>query len=53
VKSIKPILEQHNDYSYVLDETTGKWGFYEYKKNKIYDLETALRKEEEEEFEDE
>jgi hypothetical protein len=47
--SIEPILRQYNDYSYVLDEETGKWGFYEYKENKIYDLEVELNKEETEE----
>jgi hypothetical protein len=45
VESIEDILEQINDYSYVLDEATGKWGFYEYKENKIYDLEIHLKEE--------
>ena len=49
VKSIKPILAQNNDYSYVLDEETGKWGFYEYKTNKLHDLETELNEENEDE----
>ena len=30
VESIEPILEQFNDYSYILDEETGKWSFYKY-----------------------
>jgi len=47
-KSIKPILNQGNDYSYVFDEKTGKWGFYEYKKNKLKDLEAELKKKDDE-----
>jgi hypothetical protein len=46
VNSIEPILEQCNDYSYVLDEATGKWGFYKYKENKLYDLKTVLKEDE-------
>jgi len=46
VKSIEPILTQYNDYSYVLDEETGKWGFYEYGTNKLHDLETELKQDE-------
>jgi hypothetical protein len=38
VDSINPILAQHNDYSYVLDEETGKWGFYRYKEDKWHNL---------------
>jgi hypothetical protein len=49
VDSIEPILAQYNDYSYVLDEETGKWGFYRYKENRIYDLELELKEEETEE----
>ena len=41
--SIKPILAQHNDFSYVLDEDTGKWGYYEYKHEKLHDLEEILK----------
>jgi hypothetical protein len=33
----------------VLDEETGKWGFYEYKTNKLHDLETELNEENEDE----
>jgi len=43
VKSIKSILKQYNDYSYVLDEETGKWGFYEYECDELHDLEEELR----------
>ena len=39
VESIKPILEQYNDYSYVLDEETGKWGVYRYEEDKWHNLE--------------
>ena len=42
VESIEPILAQYNDYSYVLDEETGKWGFYSYNKNKLHGLEEEL-----------
>ena len=42
IESIKPILAQHNDYSYVLDEETGKWGFYRYKEDKWHNLEEKL-----------
>ena len=35
----------HNDYSYVLDEETGKWGFYAYKKDELQDLEETLKEE--------
>ena len=42
VESIDHILEQYNDYSYVLDEETEKWGFYKYAKNKLYILEEEL-----------
>ena len=45
VESINPILEQNNDYSYVLDEETGKWGFYPYKHNNLCNLEEELEKE--------
>ena len=41
--SIQPILAQCNDYSYVLDEETGKWGFYNYREEKLYDLEEELK----------
>ena len=41
--SIQPILKQNNDYSYVLDEETGKWGYYIYRKEKLYDLEEELK----------
>ena len=44
VESIEPILEQYNDYSYVLDENTGKWGFYMYKKDKLHNLEEKIDK---------
>jgi hypothetical protein len=44
VESIEPILEQFNDYSYILDEETGKWSFYKYNKNDLYDLEEELNK---------
>jgi len=47
-KSIRSILEQYNDYSYVLDEETGRWGFYSFNKDKLYDLEEKLKKESEE-----
>ena len=42
VESIKPILAQYNDYSYVMDEETGKWGFYRYKEDKWYNLEEKI-----------
>ena len=41
--SIESILKQGNDYSYVLNEETGKWGFYRYREDKIYDLEEELK----------
>ena len=40
--SIKPILAQYNDYSYMPDEETGKWGFYRYKEEKWYNLEENI-----------
>jgi len=43
VASINPILEQNNDYSYVLDEETGKWGYYDDNPEELYDLEEVLR----------
>ena len=43
-KFIKHILDQYNDYAYVLNEETGKWGFYEFDENKLYDLEETLKK---------
>ena len=52
VHSIKPILEQPNDYAYVLDEETGKWGYYAYHENKLYSLEEELLREEEDDDED-
>jgi len=42
VKSIEPILKQINDFSYVFDEETGKWGFYEYSSDELHDLEEEL-----------
>ena len=42
-ESIQPILAQCNDYSYVFDEETGKWGFYNYREDKLYDLEEELK----------
>jgi len=42
VESLEPILKQYNDYSYVLDEETGKWGFYKYTRSQLHDLETEL-----------
>jgi hypothetical protein len=41
-KSIQPILAQYNDFSYVLNEETKKWGFYMYNDDKLYDLEEEL-----------
>jgi len=41
--SIESILNQSNDYSYVLDEETGKWGYYRYEEDKLYDLEEKLK----------
>ena len=41
--SIESILNQSNDYSYVLDEETGKWGYYRYGEDEIYDLEEKLK----------
>ena len=43
-ESIEPILRQYNDYSYVLDEETGKWGFYKYNINELHDLEDEIKK---------
>jgi hypothetical protein len=43
-ESIADILHQYNDYSYIFDEETAKWGFYEGKKNKLHDLEEELKK---------
>jgi len=48
---IEDILNQCNDYSYVLDEESGKWGFYVYEKTKLFDLVERLEEEEEEEEE--
>jgi len=45
-ESIQPILAQCNDYSYVLNEETGRWGFYLYKEDRLYDLEEKLKEEE-------
>ena len=44
-ESLQDILAQYNDYSYILDEETGKWGFYVYKEEKLYDLEEKLKEE--------
>ena len=50
--SIESILEQYNDYSYVLDEETGRWGYYAYEENQLYDLEETLIEEENEDEDD-
>jgi len=42
VESIKPILAQHNDYSYIIDEETGKWGFYRYREEQWNNLEEHI-----------
>jgi hypothetical protein len=42
IESIEPILAQYNDYSYVLDEETGTWGFYRYKEDKLHNLEEKI-----------
>ena len=42
VESIAPILKQINDYSYVFDEETGKWGFHCMNHEEFYDLEKEL-----------
>ena len=42
-ESIENILKQCNDYSYVMDEETLKWGFYMYNKPKLHDLEKELK----------
>jgi len=42
--SIEPILKQYNDYSYVFDEKTEKWGFYKFKENKLHNLESEWKK---------
>jgi hypothetical protein len=44
VNSIEPILNQYNDYSYVLDEEAGRWGYYRYKENTLHDLLDELGK---------
>ena len=41
--SIESILAQHNDYSYILDEESGKWGYYNYNDRELYDLEEDLK----------
>ena len=42
VEAIESILAQYNDYSYVLDEETGKWGVYRYNEDKLHYLEEKI-----------
>jgi len=35
---IKPILDRFNDYSYVFDEKTGKWGYYKFNHPTLHEL---------------
>ena len=41
--TIESILNQSNDYSYVFDEETGKWGYYRYREDKLFDLKEELK----------
>ena len=41
-KSLQAILNQYNDYAYVLDEETGRWGYYSYRNDTLVDLEEKL-----------
>ena len=43
VETIEPILKQYNDYSYIFDEETEKWGFYQGNRPELYDLENELK----------
>jgi hypothetical protein len=42
VVSIGEILALFNDYSYVFDEETEKWSYYEFDRHEQFDLERSL-----------
>ena len=43
VETVQPILAQYNDYAYILDEETEKWGYYSYDRDQLHDLEDTLK----------